>query len=49
MPQPEIRIIRPQLTPEEREARMQDLKRAVADFWIEVEKAKMKKGEINEQ
>lgn len=48
-PAPIVNIIRPQLTPEEREARIQDLKRAVVDFWIEVEKAKMKKGEINEQ
>lgn len=48
-PAPIVNIIRPQLTPEEREARIQDLKRAVVDFWLEVEKTKMKKGEINEQ
>lgn len=49
MPQPApiITIIRPQLTPEEREARMEQLKRAVADFWIEVEKAKRIKGANN--
>ena len=41
-PAPIVNIIRPQLTPEEREARMHDLKRAVIDFWIEVEKAKRK-------
>lgn len=46
-PEPIIRIIRPQLTPEEREKRMEQLKRAVADFWIEVEKAKRMKGAKN--
>ncbi len=46
-PEPIIRIIRPQLTPEEREARMNELKRAVGDFWIEVEKAKRLKGAQN--
>lgn len=49
MPQPApiIKIIRPQLTPEEREEIMEQLKRAVADFWIEVEKAKRTKGAQN--
>lgn len=41
-PEPIVNIIRPQLTPEEREARMQELKQAVVKFWIEVEKAKLK-------
>jgi len=38
-PEPIIRIIRPQLTPEEREARMQDLKKAVVKFWLAVERS----------
>lgn len=48
-PAPIVNIIRPQLTPDERERRIEDLKRALADFWLEVEKAKRKKGENNEQ
>lgn len=47
MPEPVVTIIRPQLTPEEHEKRMEQLKRAVADFWIEVEKAKRMKGAQN--
>lgn len=46
-PEPIIRIIRPQLTPEEREARMNELKRAVAKFMYEVEKIKITKGAQN--
>ena len=38
-PEPIIRVIRPQLTPEEREARMNELKRAVGEFWLAVERS----------
>lgn len=47
-PEPVVTIIRPQLTPEEREARMNELKRAVGDFWIEVEKSKKTRLEASE-
>ena len=38
-----ITVIRPQLTPEEREKRMNDLKEAVRRFWINVERQKQSK------
>ena len=47
MPEPVVTIIRPQLTPEEREARMEELKRAVAKFMYNVEKIRKSKGEQN--
>lgn len=46
-PAPIVNIIRPQLTPEEREARMEELKRAVAKFMYNVEKIRKAKGEQN--
>ena len=38
-PAPIVNIIRPQLTPEEREARLEELKRAVGEFWLAVERS----------
>ena len=46
-PVPIVNVIRPKLTPEEREARINDLKKALSDFWLEVEKAKIMKGGKN--
>lgn len=43
-PAPIIKIIRPQLTEHEREARLEELKRAVAKFMYEVEKIRKAKG-----
>ena len=41
-PKPIIKIIRPQLTEQERAERMDELKKALIDFWIEADKAKHK-------
>ena len=46
-PAPIIKIIRPQLTEEEREIRMEELKRAVAKFMYNVEKIRKAKGAQN--
>lgn len=46
-PAPIVTIIRPQLTDKEREIRMEELKRAVADFWVEVEKSKKTRLEVH--
>lgn len=46
-PAPIVNIIRPQLTPEEQEARMGELKQAVAKFMFNVEKIRKTKGAQN--
>lgn len=47
LPAPIVNIIRPQLTPEEQEARMEELKQAVAKFMFNVEKIRKAKGAQN--
>lgn len=39
-PEPVVTIIRPQLTPEEYERRMEIIKKSVSDFWLAVERRK---------
>ena len=46
-PAPIVNIIRPKLTPEEQEARMEELKQAVAKFMFNVEKIRKAKGAQN--
>ena len=46
-PAPIVTITRPQLTPEEQEARMEELKQAVAKFMFNVEKIRKSKGAQN--
>lgn len=40
MPEPIVTIIRPNLTPEEREKRIENIKKCVADFVIAMERRK---------
>lgn len=47
-PAPIVKIIRPQLTEEEREIRMEEFKRAVATFMYNVEKIRKSKGGTEE-
>ena len=42
-PAPIVNIIRPQLTPEERERRMQVLSDRIADFWRAIERNERRK------
>lgn len=46
-PEPIIRIIRPQLTPEERERRMKILNERIVDFWHAVERKEKQGGKTN--
>ena len=43
-PEPVVTIIRPQLTPEEYERRMQKIKQSVSAFWLAVERRRHEKG-----
>ncbi len=43
MPEPVVTIIRPQLTPEERERRMQVLSDRIAAFWRAIERNERRK------
>lgn len=43
MPEPVVTIIRPQLTPEERERRMQILSDRIAAFWRAIERRNYEK------
>ena len=38
-PEPVVAIIRPQLTPDEFECRLEKLKESVVKFWLEIERS----------
>ena len=40
MAKPIVTIIRPELTPEEREKRLEEVKRCMRDFWAAIERRK---------
>lgn len=47
MPEPVVTVIRPQLTPEERERRMKILNERIVAFWRAVERKEKQGGKTN--